>query len=125
MAVETVRRFLDNKLEPEIRRHGENPIFAPTPPLESIRAVISLAATDIEGTLTHDRDPRSERRTQIQLIDISRAYFCAATDPKNPTYVDLPAELARLEANADCSCSTCMERERQQMAGAASMLAHY
>ena len=29
MAVETVRRFLDNKLEPEIRRHGER--FIPKP----------------------------------------------------------------------------------------------
>ena len=29
----------------EIRKKGESPVFAPTPPLESLRAVISLAAT--------------------------------------------------------------------------------
>ena len=32
----------------EIRKAGGDPIFAPTPPLESLRTVISLAATDFE-----------------------------------------------------------------------------
>jgi len=76
----------------EIRKHGENPIFAPTPPLESFRTVLSLAATDMEGQKKHVRDPSSELRTQISFIDISRAYFCAATDPADPTYVELPRE---------------------------------
>ena len=65
----------------EIRRHGEEPIFAPTPPLESIGTVLSLAATNVPGEPKHIREASSERRTQIQLIDISRACFCAATDP--------------------------------------------
>ncbi len=76
----------------EIRRAGENPIFAPTPPLESLRTIISLAATDVKGAKQHVRDPRSEHRTQVSFMDISRAYFCAATDPNDPTYVELPAE---------------------------------
>ena len=40
----------------------------------------------------HVRDPESEHRTQISFIDISRAYFCAVTDPEDPTYVELPKE---------------------------------
>ncbi len=76
----------------EIRRAGEDPIFAPTPPLESLRTIISLAATNVRGATPHVRDPLSERRTQVSFMDIRRAYFCAATDPNDPTYVELPAE---------------------------------
>ena len=76
----------------EIRKHGENPIFAPTPPLESLRTIVSLAATSIPGECEHVRDPHSEHRIQISFIDISRAYFCAETDPNDPTYVELPKE---------------------------------
>ncbi|MBV61870.1 MAG: hypothetical protein CMH65_11270 [Nevskiales bacterium] len=75
----------------EIRRHGEEPIFAPTPPLESLRTVLSFAATDLDGH-SHVRDPTSSARTQVSFIDIVRAYFCAATDPNDPTYVELPEE---------------------------------
>ena len=76
----------------EIRRPGEDSIFAPTPPLESLRTIISLTATDLEGDVPHDRNPISEERTQIQVLDISRAYFNAATDDSHPTYVELPDE---------------------------------
>ncbi len=79
----------------EIRRPGEESIFAPTPPLESLRTVLSLAATDLRGDQKHVRDPRSEWRTQVQMIDISRAYFNAKIDQdseRGPTFVELPAE---------------------------------
>ena len=76
----------------EIRRAGEDPIFAPTPPLESLRSILSFAATDFEGRDPQVRDPGSERRTQVSIVDIKRAYFCAATDPAKPTYVALPHE---------------------------------
>ena len=76
----------------EIRRHGEDSIFAPTPPLESLRCILSLATTDLPGRRRHVRDPVSEDRTQIQIIDISRAYFNAVTDDEHPTFVDLPEE---------------------------------
>ena len=39
----------------EIRRAGEDSIFAPTPPLESLRSILYLAATDLEGEMPHDR----------------------------------------------------------------------
>ena len=77
----------------QIRQPGEETIFAPTPPLESLRTIISIAATDIEGVKTHVRDPVSERRTQISAIDISRAYFNASMDDASePTYVSFPPE---------------------------------
>ena len=76
----------------EIRRFGEEPVVAPTPPLESLRTILSFAATDLPGRPAHVRDPDSERRTQISFIDIKRAYLCAKTDPDDPTYVELPPE---------------------------------
>ena len=59
----------------EIKRFGEEPVFAPTPPLESLRAILAFAATDLPGKPAHVRDPDSERRTQISFIDIKRAYL--------------------------------------------------
>ena len=50
-----------------------------------------MAATSC-GKWKPDWDPKSKKRTQILLIDISRAYFNAKTDPNQPTYVDLPKE---------------------------------
>ena len=76
----------------QIRQAGEDAIFAPTPPLEALRSILSLATTDFEGRPRHIRDGNSERRTQISAVDISRAYFNAATDEDKPTYVALPQE---------------------------------
>ena len=77
----------------EIRLPGEDPIFAPTPPLESVRMVVSLAATNLPGEPKHVRDGASDDRTQISIIDISRAYFNAKKSADDdPTYVDLPEE---------------------------------
>ena len=76
----------------EIRRHGEDPIFAPTPPLESLRTILSIAASNLPGKKPHIRDPESEHRTQVSFIDIKRAYLTAPTDPNDPTYVELPPE---------------------------------
>ena len=64
---------------------------APTPPLEALRTILSLATT----TTAERRpclDPHSERRTQILLLDISRAYFNARKDEDDQTFVDLPRE---------------------------------
>ena len=76
----------------QIRCPGTDAIFAPTPPLEALRTALSLAATDLPGRKPRCRDPLSEDRVQVSLVDISRAYFNASTDPENPTYVQLPAE---------------------------------
>ena len=77
----------------DIRLPGEEAIFAPTPPLEALRTVLSAAATDWKGAKKHIRDPESKYRTQISFIDVSRAYFNAKRDPNvDLVYVDLPHE---------------------------------
>ena len=76
----------------EIRGPGQEPCFAPTPPLESLRMVLSYAVTDIAGQKPKTWSPTSPQRMQMSLIDISRAYFNAPTDPLKPSYVELPAE---------------------------------
>ena len=60
--------------------------------------VLSYAATDLGGSIrsrsaAHCRDPHSEERTQILIIDISRAYFNAKTSDDDPTYVNFPPEM--------------------------------
>ena len=77
----------------EIRKPWEDTIFAPTLPLESLRTVLSMAATDLEGETPHVRSAEAEDRTKIMVLDISRAYFNAKRDPdEDPTYVELPDE---------------------------------
>ena len=76
----------------EIRRTGEDPTFAPTPPLESLRAILSLASATIKGVVEHVYDHESPQRTQINFRDIARAYFGAKTGPEHPSHVELPAE---------------------------------
>ena len=66
--------------------------FAPAPPLEALRRVLSLAATTI-GNHKPDWEPSSPNRTQISLIDIKRAYFNARVDrERTPVFVALPPE---------------------------------
>ena len=76
----------------EIRKVGEDPFFARTPPLESLRTIFSLAATDFHRIPRKNRNPVSPNWAQVSFIDISRAYFCAETDLENLTYVELPPE---------------------------------
>ena len=76
----------------QIRRHGEEAIFAPTPPLEALRTVLCVVTTDFPEERLKSRDPHSEERFQVSFVDISRAYFNAKCDQSNPTYVDLPPE---------------------------------
>ena len=76
----------------QIRGANEDPMFAPTPPLEALRTVLSYVATDVEGEEPKCRDGKSAKRMQISLIDISRAYFNAKCDPRKPTFVALPTE---------------------------------
>lgn len=52
----------------EIRRKGVAAIFSATPPLESVRALISIAASEAPG----DSDP-----LRLYLADVSRAHFYA------------------------------------------------
>ena len=94
----------------QIRQAGEDAIFAPTPPLEALRSIISMAATDMPGRPLHVRDPESNCRTQLSAIDISRAYLNASTDGTDPTFVMLPP-LSTQGASSICAVcprSTCM-----------------
>ena len=66
--------------------------FAPAPPLEALRTVLSMATTRI-GDHQPIWDPKSPQRTQVSFVDVSRAYFNAKIDPDQPpVYVDLPQE---------------------------------
>lgn len=47
-----------SRLAREVRNAWESTIFAPTPPLEALRSVLSFAATDAPGRKPHVRDPR-------------------------------------------------------------------
>ena len=74
------------------RDHSETSYFAPAPPVESLRTVLSMAVTSM-GTHRPSLDPSSPTRSQLSFADVSRAYFNARIDPKEPCYVDLPSEL--------------------------------
>ena len=75
---------------------GEDAIFAPTPPLESLRMVLSYGVTDFPNEPRKVFNPASPERSQILLIDISRAYFNAVTPEDELTYVELPPEFGVL-----------------------------
>ena len=78
----------------EIRNAGSESVFAPTPPLEALRTILSLATTRLPGDEHNVWDGDHRDRMQISLVDISRAYFNARTDPSCPTFVQLPPEHA-------------------------------
>ena len=66
--------------------------FAPAPPLEALRTILSLAMTKFEE---HQPiwDPQSPQRQQISGLDVVRAYFNAKIDRENaPSFVELPTE---------------------------------
>ena len=66
--------------------------FAPAPPLEALRTVLSLAMTRC-GDHQPVWDPASPRRMQISFVDIKRAYFNAKVDrDAAPCFVELPNE---------------------------------
>ncbi len=66
--------------------------FAPAPPLEALRTVLSLAMTRT-GDHQPVWDPASPDRTQISFVDVTRAYFNARLDEADePVFVDLPPE---------------------------------
>ena len=104
----------------QIRQAGEDAIFAPTPPLEALRSILSIATTDFPGRPQHIRDGNSERRTQISAVDISRAYFNATTDEDKPTYVALPAEDPDHKTMCGFFESTCTAPGQRPMDGSRS-----
>ena len=77
----------------EMRLPGEEAVFAPTPPLETLRMVLSHAVTHFDGEPEKIYDPNSEHRQHVLLIDIRQADFNAPTSDEKPTYVELPPDL--------------------------------
>ena len=77
----------------QLKAHNKSreSFFAPTPPLEALRTVLSFAASSI-GAWRPCYDPSSNRRMQVRFVDISRAYFNAEIDKDSNTYVQLPEE---------------------------------
>ena len=65
----------------QIRGANEDPLFAPTLPLDALRTILSYAATRFENEKRKCRDPSSLDGIQISLIDISRAYFNVKVRP--------------------------------------------
>ena len=72
---------------------GEDSIFAPTPPLESLRMVLSYAVTDFSDEPRKALDPKSPHRCQVLAIDISRGYSDVVSREDEPKYVELPPEV--------------------------------
>ena len=72
--------------------HSGQSFFAPAPPIEALRTVLSLSQTRI-GSWNPDWDPNSPKRVQISTIDVSRAYFNAKVEDDTPCFVQLPSEL--------------------------------
>ncbi len=95
-------RYRSRLVARQLKAHdrSNSSYFAPTPPLEALRTVLSLAATRVSNWQP-DYSPTSSRRMQISLMDISRAYFNARTDESNPTYVSLPTE----DPDSEGSCA--------------------
>ena len=83
-------KFRSRLVAREIRMKDEEAIFAPTPPLESLRMVLSHATTQFPNEKTKVWDGESPDRQMIYFMDISRAYFNAKVDESDPVYVDLP-----------------------------------
>ena len=69
-----------------------NCYFAPAPPLEALRTVLSMAMTCC-GDHRPLWDPLSPHRQQLSFIDVKRAYFNAKVDrDAAPCFVELPPE---------------------------------
>ena len=72
--------------------HSGTNYFAPAPPLEALRTIVSLAATPARGWKP-DWNPSSETQTQLSFVDVSKAYLNAKVDLEaHPTFVELPRE---------------------------------
>ncbi len=86
-------RYRSRLVARQLKAHDRSgaSFFAPTPPLEALRTVISMTASTLPNWKPC-YDPASERRIQISFVDIARAYFNAVKDDDDETYVDLPPE---------------------------------
>ena len=75
----------------EVRRPGLEPIFAATPPLDALRALLVKAAS---------RWGRTNKELTLQLVDVSRAHFYAQA--VRDVFVRLPPEDPRSHEHGLC-----------------------
>jgi hypothetical protein len=95
--------------------------FAPAPPLEALRTILSLAMTRYKA---HQPiwDPCSPKRQQVSGMDVVRAYFNAKIDRR--TLQASSSCLRRTQTKDACvanSFATCMARAQPQMGGRRSI----
>ena len=107
----------------DIKKKGDTPMFARTPPLEALRTILGMAGTK-ECWPQHiwNAKETSEDRMQVSFTDIARAYFNARIPSDQPIYVDL---LAADERTSEKACVlaceyTCMARDLRRKAGTRS-----
>ena len=85
-----------------IRRKRTESIFSATPPLESLRILLTKAVSEKPNngsTTNHPGKPRSDPY-KILLIDVSRAHFYA--DAVHDVYIQLPEEDPRSSEEGIC-----------------------
>ena len=108
----------------QIRHPGTESVFAPTPPLEALRTVLSCTVTQFDGEPSKTWEPMSAKRMQLSFVDISRAYFNAWVDPEEPTYVELPPEVGAPPGMCVAGfTATCTGHRKRRKAGRRSTAA--
>ena len=74
----------------EFSSKHESGLFAATPPLASLKALIGVFVSDVYDQHGKWRDQEGDQRVGIMLIDITRAHFYAAA--QRQLIVELPPE---------------------------------
>ena len=86
-----VENYRSRLVAMEFKRGGSMEYFSATPPLETLRMLLSWAASRGEGV---------ESDAKILYLDVRRAYFHAPS--KRETYIELPAEDNRSSNEGKC-----------------------
>ena len=84
----------------EFRHKGEGALFAATPPLESLKALIGTFVSEVYDQNASKRAQEDDTRMGIMLVDIKRAHFHAAAQRR--LFVELPPEDPRYGENDLC-----------------------
>ena len=85
----------------EVNRDNQCDLFAATPPIESLRQLLLLCASNEGG-----------KPYKIRIIDVSRAYFYAPTT--RPVYISLPPDDAESGMCGRLQYSMCGTRDATQ-----------
>ena len=91
----------------EFNNHRDDSLYEATLPLESLRVVISHAATNLPG--------RSDGGRELMVNDVSRAYFYAPA--RRALYMKLPAEDAEALPNQVGKLNVCLYGTRDAARG--------